>query len=105
MQQNNYDNKKAVWFEIQNGEGETFFQWAKDLGCVWLNGKKIDPKEPPLALHFEVRPNGTLARIPLSAWFDKSGRFNDAERYMFCAFIKGKLISPHEYWKTHAPKN
>ena len=94
-------NNKEVWFEIQANEGKAFLQWAKALGCVWINKREIDTQEEITALHYAIDQNGFLAKIPLFAWFSKNGQFDHIPRYMFCAFIKGKFISPSEYRKTH----
>ena len=37
-------NEENVWFEISETEGQEFLQWAKDLGCSWLNGNEIIPE-------------------------------------------------------------
>ena len=36
-------DKQRVWFELSENEGQEFLQWAKDLGCTWLNGNEIIP--------------------------------------------------------------
>ena len=36
---------ECVWFEIQGNEGKKFLKWAKDLGCIWLNGEEIEPQK------------------------------------------------------------
>ena len=35
-------SESCVWFELldMKKEGRKFLQWAKDLGCVWLNRVK-----------------------------------------------------------------
>ena len=60
-------NEDEIWFQLQKGEQETFLQWAKALGCVWLNGKEIQPKEDLPGFHYAITKNGLLARIPLFA--------------------------------------
>ena len=101
-------NEQELWFEVQDNERNSFLQWAKALGCVWINGKEIDPNEQNNSQSFfhaiffyAITDNGKLARIPAFAWFEKNGQFDSVKRYMFCEFIQGKLISPKEYWQTH----
>ena len=94
-------SKKEVWFQLQENECESFLQWAKDLGCIWLNGQEIHPKEELTSFHYAISVNGLLGRIPLFAWCSKSGQFDHIPRYMFCEFIKGNLISPSEYYQIH----
>ena len=94
-------NEKEVWFQLQENECETFLQWAKDLGCVWLNGKKINPQEKPTSFHYAITANGLLGKIPLFAWFSKNGQFDHIKRYMFCEFVNGNPVSPKEYYQIH----
>ena len=39
-------NEPCVWFSLTDmkKEGRKFLQWAKDIGCVWLNGEEINPR-------------------------------------------------------------
>ena len=92
-------NEEEVWFETQPNEGKKFLQWAKNLGCVWLSKREIDPDEPITTLHYSIRQNGILTKIPLFAWFAKNGQFDNVKRYMFCEFIQGNFVSPKEYWQ------
>ena len=80
-------NKKSVWFEIKPTEGKKFLKWAKDLGCVWVNGEEIEPDKEVEFFHFSIDCNGKLANVPISAWVSKQLAFKNIERYVFADFI------------------
>lgn len=93
--------EEEIWFEVKDNEIEKFLNWAKELGCVWLNRKEIDPKEKPTSFHYAITVNGLLGKVPLFAWFSKNKQFDHIKRYMFCEFVKGNLVSPKEYHQIH----
>ena len=113
-------NEKEIWFEIKSKavfgrensglfkpnekEIEKFLKWAKSLGCVWLDSSEISPENDCKKLtsfFYVLSNNGTVGKIPCFAWCSKTGQFDHIKRYMFCEFIKGNLVSPNEYHKTH----
>ena len=77
--------RESVWFEIDLGESEKFFKWAKDLGCVWLNGQEIMPTEKVEFFHYSISKYGKLAVVPMCAWVSKTLKF---DKYLFREFIK-----------------
>lgn len=93
--------EKMIWFEIKTNEYKKFLNWAKSLGCVWINGDEINVKEKITSFHYSITQQGILAKVPLFSWCSKTGQFDHIKRYMFCEFIKGNLVSPTEYYKTH----
>lgn len=94
-------NEQEIWFEIAKlSEGKKFLKWAKGLGCVWINGEEINEKEIITSFHYSISSKGILAKVPLFAWFSKTGQFDHVKRYTFCEFIKGNKVSPSEYCKT-----
>ena len=44
----------CVWFEISPKEGKKFLKWAKELGCVWVNGEIIEPRKGADFFHFSI---------------------------------------------------
>ena len=94
-------NKECVWFEIKPSEGKKFLKWAKDLGCVWLNGEEIEPEKGADFFHFSIHNDGKLANVAMFVWFAKHPKFENVKRYMFCEYIKGNFVSPSEYYKMH----
>ena len=90
-------NKDCVWFEINQNEGEKFLNWAKILGCVWLNGKEIEPQKDANFLHYSIRSDGKLANVPTFIWLAKDPKFENIERYVFCEYIKGKKVVPKSH--------
>ncbi len=80
-------NKKSVWFEIKPSESKKFLKWAKDLGCVWINGEEIEPSKGAEFFHFSIDSNGKLANVPISAWVSKQPEFKNIERYIFADFL------------------
>ena len=34
-----------VWFRVEEKDSKRFLQFAKDLGCIWINGTDIDPEK------------------------------------------------------------
>ena len=87
-------NEEEIWFEVKDNEVEKFLNWAKELGCVWPNGKKINPQEKPTSFHYAITAKGLLGKIPLFAWFSKNGQFDHIKRYMFCGFASRHLNTP-----------
>ena len=78
---------KEVWFEIKPSEGKKFLKWAKDLGCVWIGGKEIDPKKGVEFFHLSIA-DGKLAYVPIFSWVSKDDRVKSIKRYGFSDFIK-----------------
>ena len=117
-------NEKELWFEIKakpvhgkenlglfttnEKEIKKFLEWAKSLGCVWLDKSEIIPEKDCkefMSFFYSLSSNGTIGRIPCFTWCSKSGQFDHIPRYMFCEFIKGNLISPSEYYQVHKTKS
>ena len=97
----NYKNvcgsKNCVWFEIKSTEGESFLKWAKNLGCVWLNGEQIQPQNGVEFLHFSIHSDGKLANVPMFVWFANHPKFANVEKYVFSEYIKGVKVSPKSH--------
>ncbi|MBR2970654.1 MAG: hypothetical protein IKC48_02530 [Clostridia bacterium] len=89
--------KECVWFEIKSIEGEKFLKWAKELGCVWVGGKEIEPHKGVDFLHFSIRSDGTVAYVDMIAWFVKHPKFENVKRYVFSEYIKGVKVGPKSY--------
>ncbi|MBQ3234782.1 MAG: hypothetical protein IJA97_01315 [Clostridia bacterium] len=79
--------ESVVWFEVQPSDCEKFLKWAKDLGCVWLSGTKINFREPIKFTHFSINNEGKLGIIPISTWASKQTEFQNIKRYEFCEFV------------------
>ena len=79
--------KSSVWFEIKPSESKRFLKWAKDLGCVWVNGQKINPNKNAKFLHFSIDNKGNLANVPIFAWVCKKAEFKDIERRIFSEYL------------------
>ena len=80
-------DKQRVWFELSENEGQEFLQWAKDLGCTWLNGNEIIPEKGTESRHFSIHNDGKLAYVAMFIWTDK--RTEHETRYSFSEYIKG----------------
>ena len=113
-------NEKEIWFEIKSKavpgkenlglfkpneeEIKEFLEWAKSLGCIWLDKREINPEKDYkkfASFFYSVSSSGTIGRIPCFAWCSKTGQFDHIKRYMFCEYIKGNFVSPSEYHKMH----
>lgn len=75
--------EEEIWFILSNKkkEGRRFLEWAKELGCVWLNGSEIEPKK---GLDFPVvaiNPNRKLGYVPAMAMAAK--QFKGIKRVNF----------------------
>lgn len=92
--------EEEVWFQLRENECEKFLQWAKILGCVWCNGKEIQPHTELTSFHYTISTTGKLARIPLFAWFSKTGQFDRIKRYMFCEFIQDNPVALNDDHNT-----
>ena len=75
-------DKGCVWFEIEPKDSKEFLKWAKDLGCVWVNGEEIDPCEGVGFFHFSISSDGKLGIVPIFAWVSKDSKFKDIKRYV-----------------------
>ena len=87
-------DKECVWFEIKPSEGKKFLKWAKDLGCVWLNGEEIEPEKGADFFHFSIHNDGKLANVAMFVWFSKHPKLEKVERYVFSEYLKGNKIKP-----------
>ena len=56
--------EKSIWFLVEFSDGKRFLQWAKDLGCVWIGGKKINPNKKTQFLTIAMNSDGTIANVP-----------------------------------------
>lgn len=63
-------SESCVWFELSDmkKEGRKFLQWAKDIGCVWLNGEEINPHKGTDFFHLAIHSDGKLANVAMFAW-------------------------------------
>ena len=86
-------DKKCVWFTVERKEGKKFLQWVKNLGCVWIDGKKIKPQNNVDFFHLSINKDGKLSYVPMSAWLTKQPEFKDVQRYDFKEYIKDITIS------------
>ncbi len=69
----------------QKKEGRKFLKWAKELGCVWLNGEEINPKKGVNFFHISMHSDGKLANVSMFAWI--APRFKDVKRVRFKEYI------------------
>ena len=76
----NYDE---VWFEVEPLKHKKFFCWAKELGCVWINGSTINPCEKINFTHFAIDSKGKLSIVPISLWVSKADRTKSVEKRIF----------------------
>ena len=90
-------NREFVWFEIKPSEGKKFLKWAKDLGCVWLNGEEIEPEKGADFFHFSIHKDGKLANVAMFVWFSKYHKFKNIERYVFSEYLKERKVKPSSY--------
>ena len=90
-------DKECVWFEISPSEGEEFLRWAKELGCIWVNGNEIKPENGADFFHFSIHNDGKLAYVSMLVWFAQHPKFENIERYVFSEFIKGVKVKPTSY--------
>ena len=78
---------KEVWFEIKSDERKKFLKWVKDLGCIWIDGEKIEPNKKVDFYHYSIDGEGRLGVIPIFAWI-KSHKTHSVDRYIFSNFIE-----------------
>ena len=90
-------DKQRVWFEISENEGQAFLQWAKDLGCTWLNGNEIIPENGTESRHFSIHNDGKLAYVAMFIWTDKRSEIKI--RYSFSEYKKGNKTPIKNNWK------
>ena len=62
-------------------------EWAKELGCVWVNGEEIDPNKGAEFFHLSISSDGKLSNVPISAWVSKQPEFKNIKRYVFADYI------------------
>jgi hypothetical protein len=67
-------------------EGRKFLQWARDLGCVWLNGEKINPRKGTDFFHLAIHADGKLANVAMFAWLVP--QYKDVRKVKFSEYIK-----------------
>ena len=87
---------KMVWLEVKPKDRKKFLKWAKFLGCVWGNGKEINPKEIVEFNHFSISDDGKLHIVPVSAWASKQPDFKNVRRCV-CNFIDEQTSQISDY--------
>lgn len=78
--------KGDVWFSLRDKKG--FLKWAKEQGCVWMNGSEINP-EGDCFFHMAIHQDLTIANVAMHAWVSEV--FKNKPKYVFEDFIKEKL--------------
>ncbi len=80
--------EEVVWFTLSDkeNEGRLFLQWAKELGCVWINGEEIDPEKGTDFFTLSINSDGRLANVPAFAIVSK--QFETVKRVDFNAYSK-----------------
>ncbi len=78
----------CVWFEISDlkKEGRKFLQWAKNIGCVWMNGDEIEPKKGADFFHFSIHEDGKLANVAMFTWVAR--QYANVKRVKFSDYLK-----------------
>ncbi len=79
---------EEVWFTLSDKvkEGRLFLQWAKELGCVWINGEEIDQEKGTDFFTLSISSDGRLANVPAFAIVSK--QFETIKRIDFNAYYK-----------------
>ncbi len=80
-----------VWFSLS--DKKAFLEWAKEQGCIWMNGTEIDP-DGDCFFHMAVHQDKKIANVAMYAWFAE--HFKDKPKYVFEDFLKGKLTVPKD---------
>lgn len=75
-----------VWFSVT--DKKRFLEWAKEQGCVWLNGNEIDP-EGECFYHMSVHRDKKIANVAMYVWFAE--QFKSKPKYVFEDFLQGKI--------------
>ena len=80
--------ERCIWFTLSDmeKEGKLFLRWAKELGCVWLNGEEIDPEKGTDFFVLSIHANGTIANVPAMARAAK--QFKGIKRVNFKDYYK-----------------
>ncbi len=77
--------ENAVWFCLSNKrEGRRFLQWAKELGCVWLNGDEIEPSKGTDFFTLCITKEGKIGNV--SAMALPSEQFQQVKRVRFADY-------------------
>lgn len=90
MQKNNNVGKE-VWWEVKPKDQKAFFEWLKESGCVWVDGKEIDPNEKVEFIHFAVSNDKKISIIPAFTWVDKN-LSKEIEKHCFKSSITTNLL-------------
>ena len=59
------NQNKQVWFFIEENERSAFLKYAKENGCIWLNGNEINPDEDVCGFVMGIRQNLTMGFVPM----------------------------------------
>ena len=80
--------EENVWFRLSNSkkEGKFFLKWAKDLGCMWINGKEIDPQNDTYFFTLSISSDGKLSNVPAIALVSR--QFESVKRVDFITYYK-----------------
>ncbi len=81
----------AVWFEIEPTEKQKFLEFAKENGCVWLNGKEIEPSSDDCMCHMSMHNDYKIAKVAHFIWYRKP----EVKKFLFSEFVNGVEKTPN----------
>lgn len=83
-------NEQMVWFTVKDmkREGRAFLQWAKDLGCVWMNGEEIDPSKGTDFFTLAIHADGKLYNVSVYSYMERKQSKHPAPIFAFADYKK-----------------
>lgn len=80
------ENNESVWFDIREQDFRSFLQYARDNGCTWMDGSKIDVETNNCDYHMGINNEMKLGFVSMWCWF--SGASNTPKKISFKDIIE-----------------
>lgn len=78
--------EEKVFFSVSLQDRENFLKFAKENGCMWLNGKEIDPLQDGCNGYMSIHSDLRIANVPYFAW--NHPQTKDVIKYNFSNYYR-----------------
>lgn len=62
------NEKGQIWLSVNEKNKLDFFNFVKNLGCVWIDGKDINPTKDKCGYHMGISNNLKIGYVASICW-------------------------------------